>query len=33
MASRFETPAFDAFLKKAVKAFLGMGALGKLSNT
>jgi excinuclease ABC subunit A len=27
----FETPAFDAFLKKAVKAYLGMGkTLGKL---
>ncbi len=26
----FETPAFDAFLKKAVKAFLGMGTTGKL---
>ncbi len=30
-AREFETPAFDAFLKKAVKAFLGMGALGKLT--
>ena len=30
-AREFETPAFDAFLKKAVKAFLGMGALGKLA--
>ena len=30
-ATEFETPAFDAFLKKAVKAYLGMGkALGKL---
>jgi hypothetical protein len=29
-AKDLETPAFDAFLKKAVKAFLGMGALGKL---
>ena len=28
--SEFETPAFDAFLKKAVKAFLGMGTPGKL---
>jgi excinuclease ABC subunit A len=27
----FETSAFDAFLKKAVKAFLGMGAVGKLT--
>ena len=26
----FETPAFEAFLKKSVKAFLGMGKLGKL---
>ncbi len=26
----FETPAFDAFLKKAVKSFLGMGKLSKL---
>ena len=30
-ATEFESPAFDAFLKKAVKAYLGMGkALGKL---
>jgi excinuclease ABC subunit A len=30
-AQDFETPAFDAFLKKGVKAFLGMGAIGKLT--
>jgi hypothetical protein len=26
----FETPAFDAFLKKAVRAFLSLGKRGEL---
>ena len=29
-AADFDTPGFDAFLKKAVRSFLGIGKPGKL---